>query len=356
MSAFPDPAASATGVPAIRRVEVNSTDSSLPIEQRVRLRDERRLPLQPGQVRIGMLAATISPADLLQLDGRYGARPALPYVPGFEGVAVVLEVADDVPGLAPGDRVLPLGTGGCWADERVMPRRALVPVSRQADVLQSAMLTANPASAWVMLRHLRELAPGDWVIQNAANSAVGQCVQQLGAHLGLNVVNVVRRQDAVPAAGADGGRWIVDGGSGPADLRERVAVATQGAPVRLGLDAIGGEASAALGSCLADGATLAVYGLLSGKPCQVAGFDLVFRGIAVRGFWLASWFAQAENRDKARSLYPELIALLEAGRLRMAVEAVYPLERIHDALAHAARAGRSGKVLLRGSWMDRALP
>lgn len=336
------------------RVEVDSTNGSLPIDQRVCLREELRAPLCAGQVRIGMLAMTISPADLLQLDGRYGARPALPYVPGYEGVAVVLAVADDVRDLAPGDRVLPMSTGGCWADERVMSRRHLVPISRQADVLQSAMLTANPASAWVMLRHLRPLAPGDWVVQNAANSAVGQCVRQIGAHLGLNILNVVRRPDAIQAGDGDAARWIVDDGAGTTSaLREQAAAATRGAPIHLALDAVGGESSQALGSCLADASTLVVYGMMSGRPCQLSGFDLVFRGIEMKGFWLANWFAQVENREKARSLYPDLIALLNANRLHMDVEAVYPLDRIHDALAHAAREGRSGKVLLKGAWMDR---
>jgi len=45
--------------------------------------------------------------------------------------------------------------------------------------------------------------------------------------------------------------------------------------------------------------------------------------------------------------------MLEVGKLRMDVEAVYPLAQVHDALAHAARSHRSGKVLLKGGWMDR---
>jgi NADPH:quinone reductase-like Zn-dependent oxidoreductase len=196
-----------------------------------------------------MLAMTISPADLMQLDGRYGTSPVLPYVPGHEGVAVVLEVADDVRGLVPGDRVSPMGAGGCWTDERVMSHRHLIRIVRQADVLQSAMLTANPASAWVMLRHLRALAPGNWVIQNAANSAVGQCVRQIGAHMGLNVINVVRRPDAIQAQEVESNRWLLDDSSGfTLALREQAVSATNGAPIHLALDAVGGDASQALAS------------------------------------------------------------------------------------------------------------
>jgi NADPH:quinone reductase-like Zn-dependent oxidoreductase len=85
----------------------------------------------------------------------------------------------------------------------------------------------------------------------------------------------------------------------------------------------------------------------------VPAHDLVFRDIRVQGFWLANWFANAENRSLARTLYPELVAMVQAGQLKMEVEAVYPLEKVHEALAHAGRSGRSGKVLLKGAWMDR---
>jgi trans-2-enoyl-CoA reductase len=343
----------AASAAALRRVEVTSTDPGLTPSERVRVQTGARHPLKAGQVRVGMLVMAINPADLLQLDGRYGAQPVLPYVPGHEGVAVVLETAPDVADLMPGDHVLPMAPGGCWTDERVVARRYLVPVPAAADILQCAMLTANPATAWVLLRHMCALERGDWVIQNAANSAVGQCVRQLAPQLGLRVLNVVRRQDAVDEADRADSVWLVDAGSNPSLLRERVVASTQGNTVRLALDAIAGPASGALAGSLADKASLVVYGMLSGRPCEVSAHDLVFRELQVKGFWLATWFADADNRSKARTLYPELVAMVQAGSLKMAVEAVYPLDEVADALAHAARAGRSGKVLLTGAWMNR---
>lgn len=83
--------------------------------------------------------------------------------------------------------------------------------------------------------------------------------------------------------------------------------------------------------------------------------DLVFRDLRVQGFWLANWFANAENRGLTRSLYPDLVAMVQARTLEMEIEAVYPLEKVHEALVHAGRSGRSGKVLLKGAWMDRVI-
>ena len=336
-----------------RCAQVVSTDPAMHLSERVQICQVAREPLQSGQVRIGMLAMTINPADLLQLDGRYGVKPSLPYLPGHEGVAVVLEVAPDVRDLVVGDHVLPMAPGGCWVDERVVSRRFLVSIPVNADVLQCAMLTANPATAWILLRHMQKLESGNWVIQNAANSAVGQSVRQVAKTLGLRIVNIVRRIDAVGQPDTHDSVWVVDADQNGPALRDKVLQATGGEMARLALDAVGGQSSSGLAHCLAGSSLLVVYGLLSGRPCEVPAHDLVFRDLRVNGFWLANWFANAENRSLTRSLYPELVAMVQAGTLKMDVEAVYPLEKVHEALAHAGRSGRSGKVLLKGAWMDR---
>lgn len=347
-------------VPALphlpRQVEVIDTDPARPVEERLRVRAVARAPLDAGQVRVGMLAMAVNPADLLQLDGRYGLRPPLPYVAGLEGVGVVLETAPDVSDLAPGARVLPLAAGGFWADERVLHRRALVPLDAGTDALQQAMLCANPATAWVLLRHMAALQPGDWVLQNAANSAVGQCVRQLAPALGLRVLNIVRRAGAVPPEAAGDPAWVVDP-AGDADALKaglaRARAAAAAGRAMLALDALGGQATGALAAALDDGGTVVVYGLLSGAPSALPAHDLVFRGVTVRGFWLARWFADPANRAAAKGLYPALAAQLAAGALRMSVGAVHDLADAAAAVQAAAQPARAGKVLLRGAWWDR---
>ena len=110
-----------------------------------------------------------------------------------------------------------------------------------ADVLQCAMLTANPATAWILLRHMCTLESGDWVIQNAANSAVGQSVRQLAQSLGLRIVNIVRRLDAVGQCDTRDSVWVVDTNlNGPA-LADQVLQGTGGEVLRLGVERGGGE-------------------------------------------------------------------------------------------------------------------
>jgi NADPH:quinone reductase-like Zn-dependent oxidoreductase len=238
--------------------------------------------------------------------------------------------------------VLPLGPGQ-WADTLIVHERMAPKAPPGADPEQAALMRANPATAELMLSDLVALKPGDWVVQNAANSAVGRLVIRFARETSYRTVNIVRRADVVDSLRAEGAdAVIVDDG---ADLTAAILAATGGIPPRLALDAIGGRATAALAAAVATGGTVAVYGLLSGQPPQVEARDLVFRDVHIRGFWLAAWYAAAEP-EAIRDLHAGLAERLARGETHQAVEARYPLDRVRDAVAHAARPGRNGKIML----------
>lgn len=314
------------------------------------LAPDERPALQANEVRVGLLAMPINPADVLQLQGRYGHQPEMPFVPGHEALGVVLEVGAEVTHLQTLDWVIPLAPSGYWRDEMVLPakRVMVLPAAARTSVAQVAMLKANPATALVMLQHVVPLEPGAVVIQNAANSAVGQCVNAVAAQLGLRVINVVRRADAIPA-GASAQDWLVD--DGQTDLSAAVHARTDRAPA-LALDAVGGAATQRLARTLEVGATVLTYGLLSGEPVQVDAQDLVFRGVRLQGFWLAQWFQDAANRGLAQSIYPQLLEWQSAKVFDTRVSGVYALSELEGALGLAQQERRDGKVLFKGAWLD----
>jgi NADPH:quinone reductase-like Zn-dependent oxidoreductase len=297
----------------------------------------------PGEVLLEIERSSINPADLLQFEGRYGAAPPkLPVWAGGEAVGRVLEAGAGVTHLKAGDRVLALlAARGNWRPRTKAPAARLFALP-EADVDQLAMLGVNPPTAWLMLHDFVALAPGDWVIQNAGNSGVGQAVIQFSKRLGWKTVSVVRREEQVAplkALGAD--VVLVDG----PDLAARVHAATGGAKPRLGIDAVAGDATRRLGRAMADGGTVVNYGMLSGDACALDPGDVVFRDVSLRGFWLARWFATVPL-EQQHALYRQLGTTIAEGALRVEVEQVYPLAQVKDALAHAARPGRGGKVLI----------
>lgn len=314
-----------------------------PIPQDVIDAVEVDLPaLQPGEVRVEVLAAPINPSDVLTLTGEYGILPPLPAVGGNEGVGRVIETAAEVNTLPAGTVVLlPVGCG-TWATHINLPARALVPLPAGVDPVQLSMLTVNPPTALLMLREFVDLQPGDWVIQNAANSAVGGYLVQLAKLRGLNTLNVVRREDAIAAVRESGAEHVLVDGE---DLPKRARAITGGAPVRLGIDCVGGVATENLARCLAEGATLINYGAMSGERCMISPRYFVFRDITLRGFWLSQWFKRA-TPEARKALFAEVGGLIATGQLKARVQATYGLDRIREAVAAAASGERDGKIVL----------
>ena len=295
----------------------------------------------PTQVLIDVAAGPINPAEILLMKGEYASIPDLPAPLGIEGAGTVRAVGASVKSLAPGDKVMILLRAN-WAEQVLAEESEAIKLPPGIDLQQASMLKVNPATAHLMLRDYVDLNPGEWVIQNTANSGVGTSLIKLAKARGLKTVNIVRRESAAEYCRALGGDVaLVDGD----DIAERAAEATGGAEIRLGIDAVAGEAVIRLASCLADGGMVVNYGMLSGKPCMMTTDQTVFQSKQLRGFWLAK-FLRGLGPEGTQALYAELAPMVESGAISVPVEAAYPIDQIKEAVAHACREGRGGKVLV----------
>lgn len=314
-----------------------------PIPQDVIACVERPTPAPgAGEVLLELLAAPINPSDVLTLTGQYGMLPPLPAVGGNEGVARVAALGEGVTDMSVGDLTLmPVGSG-TWTSHVVAPAKGLRRLPPGGDPLQLAMLTVNPPTASLLLSEFVLLAPGDWVIQNAANSGVGEYVIQLAKRRGLRTVSVVRRAEAMAPLEALGGDVVLVDGP---DLAKRVAEATGKARIRLGLDAVGGSATDRIAQSVAVGGTVVNYGALSGEACKIAPGSFVFRDVTLKGFWLVWWFRNASPQAQ-QAIFSDLAGLVMRGELKTRVHQTYRLSEIKDAVAAAAAGGRDGKILL----------
>jgi mitochondrial enoyl-[acyl-carrier protein] reductase / trans-2-enoyl-CoA reductase len=295
-----------------------------------------------GQVLVKVVAAPINPADVLTLTGEYGQLPPLPAIGGREGVGRVAELGEDTRGVSVGQLVLlPLGCG-TWSTHVITEAARLAPLPGEADPLQLSMMAINPPTAALLLTEFVTLGLGEWVIQNAANSAVGLYLVQLARHRGHRTVNVVRREDAALAVREAGGDVVLADGE---DLTERVAEATGGAQIRLGIDAVAGTATGRLAGCLGEGATLVSYGRMSGEAAVLPPEAFIFGDLTLRGFWLVHWFRRTPEQQR-RALINEVAGLIIAGKLHAPIHATYDVTQIKQAVAAAAGGGRTGKILI----------
>ncbi|MEO6787510.1 MAG: 2-enoyl thioester reductase domain-containing protein, partial [Chthoniobacteraceae bacterium] len=294
---------------------------------------------------VRMKFAPVNPADINVLEGKYPIRPALPGTPGMEGVGIVEECGAGVTGLVRGDVVLLPHGFGTWREAGNVSAAQLVRIAPNVPLEQAAMLRINPATALVMLREFVLLQPGEWIVQNAANSAVGRCAIRLARYFGWRTVNVVRRAELVDELKAEGADAVLVEGE---KVSAEIKAATAGEPIRLALNAVGGDSAVRLAGALAFGGTIVTFGAMARQPLKVPNGLLIFQDIAWRGFWITHWYERAGEAAGSR-LLGELSALAANGAIATPVEAVYPLEQIADAIAHAQRPQRGGKVLLRCS-------
>ncbi|UYN96744.1 MAG: zinc-dependent alcohol dehydrogenase family protein [Enhydrobacter sp.] len=296
---------------------------------------------QADEVVFDVLAFPINPADMWFCRGSYRLKPPLPATPGAECVGRVTAVGAGVRHVKPGDLVINLQREN-WAQKRKVKGDDAIPLPPAIDLRQAAMVRINPPTAQLMLSDFVDLKGGDWVIQNVANSAVGRLLIVLAHQRGLRSVNVVRRPELaeeLKQLGAD--LVIVDGD----DLAQRVARETGDAPMRLGVEAVGGAATGRLADCLATDGTLVHYGSMSGQNPDVNRSNFIYRGIRLTGFMLGRGLAK-RTPQKIREIYADLAQQVVAGKLHAPVDTVYPIDRIKDALAHADRGGRNGKILV----------
>lgn len=294
-----------------------------------------------GEIIVEIEASPVNPADLLTIQGKYPGPTELPARLGIEGTGRITAVGQGVSGLAVGDRVISLARTN-WTQRIKLKADLALKVPGNVDVLQVAMLKANPPTAYLMLWDYVTLKPGDWVVQNAANSGVGRHVIRLAKARGIHTVNLVRRESLVDELKAIGADVVLVDGPG---IAERVKAETGGAEIKLGIDAIGGEASTRIADCLADGGTVVNYGFLGDQPCVITPHQTILHDITLKGFWLVKYMRQMPRSD-IEAMYGELCERMADGTLYVPVEATYGLEDINKALAHAERESRGGKILL----------
>ena len=230
---------------------------------------------------------------------------------------------------------------GTWREACAVRAEQLVVVPSQVDPVQAAMLKINPLTAWRLLHGYVELKTGDWVIQNAANSAAGRAVIQIAHALGYKTVNVVRREELIDELRADGGDVVLIDSE---NLRDEVKNAIGGAPIHLGLNAVGGESALRLMNCLATSGTLVTFGAMSLQPLKIPNGLLIFKDLRFRGIWINKWYDNATPAERMAAFNP-IFEMAGRGLLQTKVEKSYPLNEIKAAVEHAARAQRRGKII-----------
>src|ERR1700739_649801 len=286
-----------------------------------------------GEAIVRMEYAPIDYSDLLLANGVYLSNPKLPSVIGGEGAGIVEAIGPGVTSVKVGGRVTsPFGTF-TWSEKVLAPAQGLFVVPPSIDAKTASMLNINPTTAVLLLNEFVKLKPKDWMVLNAANSQVARCLIAVAKSRALNVVGIVRRSELVPQIEKLGVDFV---GVESPELSKQIQIATGGMPISLGLDAVGGPATATMASVLSSGAHLVRCAWLSGLPIQVPRGDLIIKKLNIHGFWMY----YEEFLPKMRAALTEAAKVVASGKLRLPITATYKPSQIRDAREHAERAGK----------------
>lgn len=321
----------------------------------VRVVQEKLPEIQSDDVLVKVLAAPINPADINTIQGRYPVKPQFPAVggkrfqpfiltipfrrpfPGNECVAEVLQVGTSVSSLSVGDRVVPFQTGiGTWTSHAIYKATSLKRIPKDLGILEASTITVNPPTAYRMLKDFISLAPGDTVIQNGANSAVGQAVFQLCREWKLNCVGVVRdRPNLEELTG-----YLKS--LGAAEVLTEAQVRTtqifksgQLKKPRLGLNCVGGKNCTEMIRHLDDKAALVTYGGMSREPVVAPTAALIFKDISFHGFWMTRWTRENHSSTARDAMFEELMQLMLAQKFKGPTAIQVPFADYKMALANA---------------------
>ncbi|XP_028971387.1 enoyl-[acyl-carrier-protein] reductase, mitochondrial isoform X1 [Esox lucius] len=301
-------------------------------------------------VLVKILAAPINPSDINMIQGTYAILPDLPAVGGNEGVAQVLEVGSQVKALKPGDWVIPRDAGlGTWRTAAVLAEEDVISLPNDIPLLSAATLGVNPCTALRMLTDFEDLKPGDTVIQNAANSAVGQAVIQIAAAKGIQTINVVRDRpdfttliDRLKAMGAS--HVIKEETLRRPELKELFKSCPR---PKLALNGVGGKSATELLRHVQVGGSIVTYGGMAKQPITVPVSALIFKNIKVQGFWVTQWKRNhSQDEGALRSMLDELCSLICQGKLTAPACSEVGLQDFGTALDKAMQPFTSAKQVL----------
>jgi NADPH2:quinone reductase len=297
------------------------------------------------EVRIKLVLAPIHNHDLWTIKGAYGYKPPLPAIAGSEAVGVIDQLGANASGLQVGQRVVASGVHGSWSECFVAKAASLLPLPADIPDEIAAQLIAMPLSTSMLLKMLNAPA-GSWIIQNAANGAVGKTLAVLAKAQGIQVINLVRRAEAAAELSALGIEHVVV--TSAADWKEQVMAITQGQSIIRAIDSLSGAAARDLLDLLAEGGVFVSFGSAMREPIMVTAADLIFRQITLKGFWGAK---AAKDLDAAsqKQMLQDLVSLAQQGQLTLPVAGIFTLDEVQVALAAQANPQRNGKVLFKAA-------
>lgn len=330
--------------------EYGNLESGLKLETR-ELKEED-VKLKQDEIFVKLVAAPINPADINIIQGKYAFLPnKLPACIGNEGLFEVVKANENNKKFKAGDWVLPIHLGwGTWRSHSIENEKYFLKIPNNLDRNACATLVVNPCTAYRLLHNFVDLKENDTVIQNGANSAVGQAVIQLAKMMNLNLINIVRKRDS-PEKQEELNSYLRSLGAKyiftEEDLRKSQQLTNdlwkQIPKPKLAFNCVGGKATTDMVRLLGHDSIVVTYGGMSRQPLIFNTADFIFKNLKCAGFWLTAW--RSKNESEYEHTIYKLCDLIQQNKFKAPKCEEFKLENYLDALKRAQAPFTNSKVL-----------
>jgi NADPH2:quinone reductase len=300
--------------------------------------------LGPGQVRIGVKAAGVNFPDILMCEGKYQVKPPVPFIPGLEVAGVVMEVAEGVTHVKPGDRVLAFARlAGGFASEIVLLGGIVTPIPDTMDFETAAAFPVAYGTAQFALDYRGHLKAGETLVVLGATGGVGLAAIECGKSMGARVIAAAGGAEKLALAKEYGADEVIDYRA--ENLRDRLRELTGGKGVDVVFDPVGGSHFDACVRAIGWEGRILVVGFASGEVPKPAANLILVKNFSVVGVV----FGEHSHRypDQSRALLTKLLGAWEQGRLRPRIWQVFPLAEARSAFDEITSRRVQGKMVLR---------
>jgi NADPH:quinone reductase len=296
----------------------------------------------PGQVLIAMRAAGANFPDALMVQGKYQAKPPLPFVPGAELSGEVLALGEGVQRVKVGDRVIASCRTGAFAQKVLAEATHLIPLSEGVGFDVGAAFTLTYGTSYHALKGRARLQAGETLLVLGAAGGVGLAALQLGKAMGARVIAVASSPEKLEICRANGADALINYSS--EDLRERIKALTDGKGPDVIYDPVGGPYTEAAFRSIAWGGRHLVIGFAEGNIPQLPLNLPLLKGASVVGVFWGEYVAR-QLPDFKQDL-AEMFAMMAKGQIRPHISARYPLAQGAQALQDLLDRKVTGKVII----------
>jgi putative PIG3 family NAD(P)H quinone oxidoreductase len=141
----------------------------------------------PGEVLVGVTAAGLNRADVMQRQGHYPPPPGSPPYPGMECSGRIIELGPEVTGWQVGDEVCALLSGGAYAEKVAVPQGQLLPVPDGVSLVDAAALPEATCTIQGTVYQMTHLTPGETFLVHGGAGGIGTFAIQIAKAEGCTV-------------------------------------------------------------------------------------------------------------------------------------------------------------------------